>query len=133
MMPCACGEARRLRDRVEQLEELLGFNEAPPAVRPRRVGVVLGLLARREMVSKSTVRLALDSEDMSDRQVDVYVSGARKWLRGHGFTLQVEYGKGWYLPARERAALAGRLALLREVSGGAQGEIAGASRSEVAP
>lgn len=103
----ACREAQRLRDRVEQLEDLLGVNDAPPTVRPRRVGVILGLFARREMVSRSTVRVALDNEDMGDRQVDVYVSSARKWLRGHGFTLQVEYGQG-LVSAGARTGGAGR-------------------------
>jgi len=103
------GELARLRDRVEELEGLLGMRIACP--RPWRLtgreAQVFGLLLRHGVCPRERIFAAIwgyDSE-VDGKIVDVTVCHLRRKLRHLGIAIRTEYGVGYFLEpdARRRA------------------------------
>jgi two-component system cell cycle response regulator CtrA len=91
-----------LRDRLDELERLLGMHDVPP----RQWGLtvreaqMLGILLRRQVVSHAQLFEAIwggDSERNS-KVVEVYVCKMRQKLRPQGIEIRTEYGSGYFLP-----------------------------------
>jgi hypothetical protein len=70
----------------------------------RRTRTVIRLLARRELVSPLAIELAFGVE-LAPKSITVYVHFARKALRSHGIIIRCDHGRGWYLPAQDKAKL----------------------------
>lgn len=107
-------ENERLRRRIEELEELCGLDEKPrikiDCPRSGRVAIVLSLLLRRELVSRSAVLLAIGRDDAQNPIIaDVYVSHARKLLADWCIPLKTDWGRGWYVEKKYRQALRANL------------------------
>ncbi len=101
-------ETARLRDRIEELERLLGMREVLP--RPwgltRREAAVLGILLKRQVMSATQLFEAVWGGD-SEREtkiVEVVVCKLRAKLRAHGIAIRTEYGAGYFIPPQEKAA-----------------------------
>lgn len=113
---------QRLRDRIRELEELLGLRERVDMIEivdcnyRRRVQTIIRLLLRRELVSRDAISLAFGGEEHSQNSIYVYVSHARAALRPHGITIKCDRGRGWYLRIHDRAKLR---ALMRGDANGA--------------
>ena len=109
-------EIRALRRRIEELETLFGITEArkfqlPIKHRGERLAIVLTLLLNRELVSRTTILLAIGKDETARKKsVDVYVCHTRKILKGWGITLRTDWGRGWYVERKDRPALRARLA-----------------------
>jgi DNA-binding response OmpR family regulator len=107
-MSATSPETARLRDRIEELERILGMREVLP--RPwgltRREAAVLGLLLRRQVLSATQLFEAIWGGD-SDREtkiVEVVVCKLRAKLRPHGIAIRTEYGTGYFIPPQAKAA-----------------------------
>jgi|HubBroStandDraft_6_1064221.scaffolds.fasta_scaffold1252474_2 two-component system cell cycle response regulator CtrA len=109
-------ELARLRDRVEELEGLLGTRTACP--RPWRLtgreAQVFGLLMRHSVCPRERIFAAIwgyDSE-VDGKIVDVTVCHLRRKLRPLGLEIRTEYGVGYFLTPdgrrRARAMIAER-------------------------
>lgn len=104
-------EVERLRDRVEELERLLGLHEAFP--RPWRLtkqqSQTFGLLLRRPTVSRDQFIEALHGGESArcERLFDVIVSRLRLKLGPLGIEIKAEHGVGYFIPpASKRLARA---------------------------
>lgn len=106
-------ELERLRDRVTELEELLGLadNEIYAMLGlPKLQRSLLGLLMKRPLVSRDTAFAAIygDRPEASQPEIkilDVHLSHLRGRLRGLGVTITTRWGEGWYLVLEEKAKL----------------------------
>jgi hypothetical protein len=107
-----------LRDRIEELEGILGMGTEAPVALPARVNGkhwsrptcwrLLGLLIARGWITKESAIIALcnDPGDPPDAKVlDVYISKLRSFLRPHSITITTHWGRGWSLSPemKERA------------------------------
>lgn len=103
-------EVERLRDRVEELESLLGldFIVAPKLALASIEAKILGMLIKRPMMTR---RMALSAmygyaaEDRSDRCVDTPLHYLRKKLEKHGVKISTRSTEGWFLSAAAREKL----------------------------
>jgi DNA-binding response OmpR family regulator len=104
----ATPETTRLRDRVEEVERLLGMRVVPPRLwgLTRREAEVLGVLLRRQVISHAQLFEAVwgGDSDCGVKIVDVVVSKLRAKLRPHGITIRTEYGAGYFVPAASKVA-----------------------------
>lgn len=111
----AAAEIERMRDRIAELEELLGLRiPVPPAFAPRRANFSRGrmwalicFLAKREFVSHEAITVALWGDIEIDQRPnakgqDVYICHLRKFLRAYDIELRTAWGKGWYFDAVNR-------------------------------
>ncbi len=106
-MTIASPETERLRDRVEELERLIGMRAVLP--RPwgltRREADVFGILLKRQVMSRTQLFEAIwggDSERES-KIVDVIVSRLRAKLRPHGIAIRNEHGVGYFIAPDTKA------------------------------
>ncbi len=104
-------EVQRLRDRVEELEEILGLR---PRARPfglsKKETAVFNLLMRWPVMSRDVAFAAIwgaDSE-INFKIIDVVICDVRRKLRPFGLSVEREWGTGYLMPA-ESKALAHRL------------------------
>jgi DNA-binding winged helix-turn-helix (wHTH) protein len=96
-------EIERLRDRVAELEHLLGISLDRPCPLPEMgsrpwqlVGLILN--ARGRVITRSFAIQALyEGRDVSDRTIDTLVSRANKAMRVHQVRIRVEKNSGYYL------------------------------------
>ena len=106
-------EVLRLRQRVEQLEELLGLDET---IQPHflksihthrgRVEVVLKLLVARQMISEYAIGLAIGRDELSRTTASVYIHFARKALAAHGLDIiKNDWSRGWYVASEDKPKL----------------------------
>ncbi len=97
-----------LRDRVDELEELIGVRQQFPQFGLTATEMkVLGILVQREIVSQKLIYGVLYGGD-SDRQIktiDVFISKIRRKLAPHGHEIKTSWGSGFYMDASARAAL----------------------------
>jgi DNA-binding winged helix-turn-helix (wHTH) protein len=100
-------QTARLRDRIEELERLIGMRMVPP--RPwgltRREADVLGILLRRQVMTHTQLFEAIWGGD-SERNikiVEVVVCKLRTKLRPHGIAIRTEYGLGYFIPPASKA------------------------------
>lgn len=107
-------ELERLRDRIEELEELLGLTMPwPRYVRgftPIR-RALLGLLRRRPLVTREFAYRAIyggrpESNQPADlRIIDQIICRLNRVLKDHGIRIQCDNRTGYYLAAEDKAAL----------------------------
>lgn len=113
-MSAPANEVDRLQNRIAELEELCGLQETLAAnpfsgQHRARLLTIAKLFAARELVSKTTVALAIGGENFSEHTPAVYVSHLRKQL-APDITVRTEWSKGWYLSAIDRDRLRALLA-----------------------
>jgi len=98
-------ETDRLRDRVEQLEQLVGVDRSLTSRLRTAFGLepgvaqVMGMLLKRDFVTHDALYVVLYAArpecDWPDaRIVDVQISRLRRALRRHGITIKTQWGEG---------------------------------------
>jgi two-component system cell cycle response regulator CtrA len=107
-MSAAVSETVRLRDRVEELERLLGMRPVLPRMwgLTGREADVLGILLRRQVMTQAQLFEAIwggDSE-RSVKIVEVVVCKLRTKLRPYGIAIRTEHGVGYFVPRDSKAA-----------------------------
>lgn len=114
-------EIQRLRDRVEELEELLGLRAdviRPPGL-SRTEWRLLGALSSGRVCSRDFLLRTLypGPEYPEDRTVDVFVGRVRNWLRKHRVAVRIltQRSDGYFVEPRD-------LSKLREVLENANGQ-----------
>jgi hypothetical protein len=109
-------ELQLLRDRVEELEELLGMG---PSVNAKIVALgftraeasVLGLLLKREgCVSRDFLWTALygsraEGDQPHDRLVDVWIMKCRRKLKRFKVEIVTVWGSGWLISKDDKSRL----------------------------
>ena len=103
----AVPETARLRDRIEELERLMGMRMVAPRLfgLTRREADMLGILLRRQVMTHAHLFEAIwggDSE-RSVKIVEVVVCKLRAKLRPHGIAIRTEYGVGYFIPPDSKA------------------------------
>jgi two-component system cell cycle response regulator CtrA len=107
-------ESARLRDRIEELERLVGMRMVPPRLwgLTRQEAEVLGILLRRQVMTHAQLFEAVwggDSE-CNIKIVEVVVCKLRAKLRPHGIAIRTEYGIGYFVPPDSKATARARIA-----------------------
>ena len=110
----AASETVRLRDRIEELERLIGLRTVPPRLwgLTRQESDVLGILLRRQVMTHAQLFEAIwggDSE-CNIKIVEVVVCKLRAKLRPHGIAIRTEYGVGYFIPPDSKATARARIA-----------------------
>lgn len=117
-------ELQRLRDRVAELEELLGLNANLPAVlfiRGPRVGgaarELLGLLLKASLLRRSAAYAALygtrpEADQPEEKILDVHISALRKALPP-GVQIITIWSTGWLMTEESKAVMREKLAEMR--------------------
>ncbi len=99
-------EIARLKERIEELEVMLGFDDVKPfmvAGLKRREAQGLGLLLKREFVSHDTLREALSDTSTSSSYHTTYICRIRKALGPNLRDLvQVVWGTGVFIAAKDK-------------------------------
>jgi DNA-binding winged helix-turn-helix (wHTH) protein len=113
-MSAAASETARLRDRVEELERLIGMRPLLPRLwrLTRRESDVLGILLRRQVMTHTQLFEAIwggDSE-RSIKIVEVVVCKLRAKLRPHGIEIRTEHGVGYFVPPESKATARAQIA-----------------------
>lgn len=111
-------EEQRLRDRVEELEGILGVGKSDVMAYRRVLRItpdqakILGMLAKRtETVTKTSIFTVLygarpDCDQPGDvRIIDVEVCKLRKSLRLKGICLRTDWGAGYSMSQADKAKL----------------------------
>jgi DNA-binding response OmpR family regulator len=103
----AVPETARLRDRIEELERLIGMRMVPPRLwgLTRREADVIGIMLRRQVITHAQLFEAIWGGD-SERNikiVEVVVCKLRAKLRPHGIAIRTEYGVGYFIPPDSKA------------------------------
>ena len=107
-------ETERLRDRVEELERVLGVDmslterlrdvfDLEPGLTP-----ILGMLMKRAFVSHSSLYTVLyagrpECDWPNEKVMDVQICKLRRKLRKHGVTVQTRWGEGWMMSMADKA------------------------------
>src|ERR1035437_10557905 len=123
-------ELQRLRDRIEQLESLLGLDRniagrlRDAFMITRAQAETLCFMLRRNFVSHEALYITLygarpDCDQPDPRIMDVQVHHLRTALRKHGIALKTRWGEGWTISpadkAKVRAVLEAADALVAEI------------------
>lgn len=102
-------ENDQLRERIAQLETLLGFRTAAPIELglTGREACAFGVLLAREIATKEAIMTALyggkcDADQAEPKIVDVFVCKARKKLKAFGIEIKTAWGQGYYLDAETK-------------------------------
>ncbi|MGE0289285.1 MAG: winged helix-turn-helix domain-containing protein [Bradyrhizobium sp.] len=104
-------ENEELRERVRQLEDVLGMSFDVPVEWGLTASEarLIGMLLRREIVSKENALLCLYQtrpDDMADPKIiDVFICKARKKLKPFGVEIRTVWGKGYLIDAETRARI----------------------------
>src|SRR5260221_2612574 len=99
-------EVERLRDRVEQLEEVLGIDRSLTSRLRQAFGLepgkapILGMLLARDFVTRESLYIVLYADrpecDWPEEKVmDVQICKLRRILRRHGIAIETRWGEGW--------------------------------------
>lgn len=102
-----------LKERVEELETLLELNETVPNLYElpvrytkgkyaKSTTAIVNMLLKRNFVNHDVMALALGCEGKS---VDVFMVGARKFLKAHGITIRTIWGEGWSITGADKMRL----------------------------
>lgn len=104
-------ENGRLRDRIQQLEDVMGMSFLPP-VEWRLTGsegAVVGVLLARECATKDAIMAALYRDTSKDEAeikiVDVFICKIRKKLKPFGISIETRWGVGYYLTPAAKALI----------------------------
>ena len=115
----------RLRDRVAQLEQVLGIDRSLGGKMRDAFGLepafvpILGMIYKREFVTRGGLYTVVyggrpECEWPDERILDVQICKLRKVLKKFGITIKTKWGEGWYMTrankANVRAALDARAA-----------------------
>lgn len=110
-------EIQRLRDRIEQLEEMLGINPSTMTKISLSLGVtksqakMLGILMKREVVSWDAMHFALygdrpeADQPESEANLRKHIIHLRRRLEPTGIKVDAVYGLGWKLANEHKAKL----------------------------
>jgi len=107
-------EIERLKDRIEELEELLGMKLEPPhKIRSKHKAFwpLVGLLLKRRRVSREFAYRALyggrleADQPKSLRMIDTNIMRANKVLREYDIVVKAEPGFGYFLEDEDHSAL----------------------------
>lgn len=109
-------ELRDLRDRVQELEELLGVVGDEVERYMTRLGLlrieaqILGYILKREFAPRDAIYVAIyggrpERDQPEINGVNVRMSRLRKVLRPLDVTIKNVWGKGWYMEPAEKAKL----------------------------
>ena len=111
-------EIERLRDRIEELEQVLGVGSDDVARYRNALGItieqakILGLLMRRAgTVTRASIFTVLFGarpdcdQPTDDKVIDVHVCKLRKPLRRLGVEIRPDWGFGYFITRNEKAAL----------------------------
>lgn len=108
-------ENDELRERIAQLEELLGFRAVLPIewrLTPLEARLV-GFMLKRPLATKDELMSALYSlrpdEPPHDKIIDVFVCKVRPKLRRHGIEIRTVWGQGFAIDAATRERVARQL------------------------
>ncbi len=98
-----------LRDRVEELEGLLGLHVSIPdpyGLTPMEKKYV-GILLRRNIASREMFLTAIYGglSERTSHNVGVHIKSIRRKLAPWGLTIRNRWGEGYYLDAEARTAL----------------------------
>lgn len=111
---------QRLKDRIEQLEDVLGVGK-PMTERLAlsfgidiELGVFLGMLYRRQFVTREGLYTVMyegrpECDWPEPKVLDIHLCRLRKVLRTHGATVVTKWGAGWHMPADSKAIIRERL------------------------
>lgn len=112
-------ELSRLRERIADLEELLGLKDAIPlriiGVQPKTLQMI-GVLLRREFVSRDMAMTALypNEEERTRNNIEVRICYARRFCRQHDVNIVTVHGSGWYIPAGDKVKLRAAIEACRQ-------------------
>ena len=107
-------ELQRLRDRIEDLEALLGLDRKI-ASRLRDAFMItlaqaetLGFMLRRNFVSHDALYIAMygarpECDWPEIRILDVHVCHLRAALKKHGIAIKTKWGEGWTISPADKA------------------------------
>jgi hypothetical protein len=108
-------EIQRLRDRIEELEGLLGIgcedlDRLAVLGLPAICSTILGLLLKRAVVSREAAYVVVygnrpETEQPQIKGLDVYVWRIRQRLRLHNVELKTQFRVGWYLTSGDKAKI----------------------------
>lgn len=105
-------ENEELRDRVEQLEAAMVAEVSGPVLDglTRSESVVLGLLLRRDIVSRDQMHAVLYAgrDDVGQKIFDVFVCKLRRKLAPLGIEVETVWGIGWRIAKGREIAAAKR-------------------------
>lgn len=102
-------ENDQLRERVRQLEQMLGFHvEAPLQIGlTQHEASVFGFLLTRELASKEQILTAVYSaygrDEPEMKIVNVFICKIRKKLKPYGVNIETLWGRGYYIPSAMKA------------------------------
>lgn len=105
-------EIERLRDRVAELEEMLGIRfELPNALglTPLEARIV-GVLIKREIASRDYIYWAVygdlpDCDQPDIKTIEVHIVKIRRKLAAHGISILNRYNVGYYVDKQTRDTL----------------------------
>jgi DNA-binding response OmpR family regulator len=104
-------ELQNLRDRVEELEALIGMRLAFEDHRPlgfsKRRAQILGILLNREIATRDFIFTAVwgGESNVCDKIIDVHVSKIRKRLKMFGANIENIHNVGYRIPEADRKRL----------------------------
>lgn len=110
-------EIQRLRDRIEELEGILGVGKDDVTAYRQLLGIspdqakVLGLLMKRTVtVTRASISTVLygarpDCDIPADKIIDVLVCKLRKAIAASGASIRTDWGNGYSMTAADKTAL----------------------------
>lgn len=117
----AAAEVEHMRDRIAELEAVLGIKPAQPIaalLRPRFKGSyylaalepLLGMLLARELVSREAAYVGIygarpEADQPDPGIIPVLLVRLRFGLKPYGITIQNVHGRGWFLSLADKAKL----------------------------
>lgn len=106
--PTSCPHCQRLRDRIEQLEEVIGDIQ-PVRIRGLRPAAqrMLSMISARGYMSRESLYAVLYGDLAEDEQpefkiLDVTLAMARKFCGPYGIKVETVWGKGWKMSDESR-------------------------------
>lgn len=114
-------EIQRLRDRVEQLEDLLGIGSAMTKQLSAAFGLtqcqakMLGVLLSRSMATKDAMYFVLygdrpeSEQPLSESVIKKHFVKLRRRLEPKGVRIDAIYGQGWKLANEHKAKIRGMI------------------------
>jgi hypothetical protein len=115
LRPDVARAIQALRDRIEELETLLGADaeecERFAALRiPFICRKLLGLLLARRVLAREAAHAIIygglpECDHPATKSLDVHIHRIRRQLRGHGIEVRCEWGIGWSISPADKAKI----------------------------
>jgi two-component system cell cycle response regulator CtrA len=109
-------ENEELRERVRQLEEIIGYTVEVPMQfgMTAHESRMLGLMMKRELCSREFLLTSLyghlpPDDEPEIKIIDVYACKLRKKLKPFGIEIGTKWGQGYFLSAADKAKVVGIL------------------------